>query len=323
MTSRLTSDMSLLRLCLLACALALTGLASARAEVWAFIDGNGVPHFAGHQVDARYQLFFKGPAQELMAQPIPAPPAAAPAAAPTSALGGAAVSDARPLPLPAGSSPGSRPRLLAVLERSPAYKRVLPMVEDVARQLGLDASLMVALIAAESGFNPRAVSPKGAVGLMQLMPGTAQRYGVRPQDGVSLEERLMQPEINLRAGATFLRDLLLMFPGRLDLALAAYNAGPGAVQRAGHRIPAYAETQNYVRVVTELLSHLRPPAPEPADLAATQPPAQPTPPAAVTAPGVWLAPQMAGAVARGILLAPPGIAMPPAGAPLQLPAQRN
>jgi hypothetical protein len=135
----------------------------------------------------------------------------------------------------------------------------------------------------------------------------------------------MQPEINLRAGATFLRDLLLMFPGRLDLALAAYNAGPGAVQRAGHRIPAYPETQNYVRVVTELLRHLRPPAPEPADLAATQPPAQSAPPsaAAATAPGVWLAPQMAGAVARGILLAPPGIAMPPAGVPLQLPAQRD
>jgi hypothetical protein len=226
--------------------------------------------------------------------------------------------------VPAGGEAGVRPRLLGVLERSPAYKRVLPLVQDVARQLGLDASLMVALIAAESGFNPRAVSPKGAVGLMQLMPGTAQRYGVRPQDGASLEERLMQPEINLRAGATFLRDLLLMFPGRLDLALAAYNAGPGAVQRAGHRIPAYPETQNYVRVVTELLRHLRPPVVEPVETAA-QPPAQPLAPvvAATPAPNLLLAPSMAGAVARGILLAPPALVMSPAGAAPDRSASRD
>jgi hypothetical protein len=318
------SDMIPRRLGYIVCALALTGLGSVRAEVWAFIDSQGVPHFAGHQVDARYQLFFLGPAQEMLAQPIPAPASAVPAPARPAAGDAGPAAIARDLLVPAGGDAGVRPRLLGVLERSPAYKRVLPLVQDVARQLGLDASLMVALIAAESGFNPRAVSPKGAVGLMQLMPGTAQRYGVRPQDGASLEERLMQPEINLRAGATFLRDLLLMFPGRLDLALAAYNAGPGAVQRAGHRIPAYPETQNYVRVVTELLRHLRPPVVEPVETAA-QPPAQPLAPvvAATPAPNLLLAPSMAGAVARGILLAPPALVMSPAGAAPDRSASRD
>lgn len=314
--------MILQRLRLALCILALVTGAAARAEVWAFVDSNGVPHFAGHQVDARYQLFFKGAAHELGAQSPPVAAKSVPPAAPVGASASPSVSataSAGPIAPPAL---GVRPRLLALLEGSPAYRKLLPLVHDVARQLGLDASLMIALIAAESGFNPRAVSPKGAVGLMQLMPGTARQYGVQPQAGFSLEERLMQPEVNLRAGATFLRDLLLMFPERLDLVLAAYNAGPGAVQRAGHRIPNYPETQNYVRVVTELLRHLRPRQPD----SVAQAPASivsetvSVPPAA---PSIWLAPQMAGAVARGILLPPAGIAMPPAGAPLQLPAQRD
>ncbi|MEI7785383.1 MAG: lytic transglycosylase domain-containing protein [Betaproteobacteria bacterium] len=188
-------------------------------------------------------------------------------------------------------------------------------MQDVARQLGLDAQLMVALIAAESGFDPRAVSPKGAIGLMQLMPGTAERYGVRADTQTSQRDRLMHPETNVRAGALFLRDLLLMFPGRIDLVLAAYNAGPGAVMRAGLRIPDYPETQNYVRTVTELLAHLRPAPAAPrleeptTRLAAAAPVAAPP-------PTTWLSPQAADAVARGILLAPPGI-------PLNLPAGRN
>jgi soluble lytic murein transglycosylase-like protein len=204
---------------------------------------------------------------------------------------------------------------LGLLENSPGYKRVLPLVQDVARQLGLDAQLMVALIAAESGFDPRAVSPKGAVGLMQLMPGTAERYGVRADTSTSQRERLMQPETNVRAGALFLRDLLLMFPGRIDLVLAAYNAGPGAVMRAGLRIPDYPETQNYVRTVTELFAYLRPAALAPkVEVAALPPPVQA--PAAPAPAATWLSPQAADAVSRGILLAPPGI-------PLSLPASRD
>jgi hypothetical protein len=209
-----------------------------------------------------------------------------------------------------------RPRLLNLAESSAASLRFRPLVNDVARQLGLDPNLVVALIAAESAFDPRAVSPKGAIGLMQLMPGTAQRYGVRPVPGASLRDRLMQPEINVRAGAQFLRDLLLMFPGRLDLALAAYNAGPGAVQRAGLRVPDYPETQNYVRVVTELLAHLRTPGSAAVQPVANQPPlaAGPViePVASAPAATVWLPRQTADAVERGILLAPAGIPLGPA-----------
>ena len=310
--------MRLPNLLLLLCALSLGG--AARAEVWAWVDERGVPHFASHQVDARYQLFFKGSAPELLVKPMetPAPaPAPSPSAQPATALGTLVpISPSSPRGgawMAAASSP--RPRLLGLLESSPGYQRALPLVQEVARQLGLDAQLMVALIAAESGFDPRAVSPKGAIGLMQLMPGTAERYGVRADTSASQRERLMQPETNVRTGALFLRDLLLMFPGRIDLVLAAYNAGPGAVMRAGLRIPDYPETQNYVRTVTELLAYLRPPAPAPkVEVTAAPPPAQA--PAAPAPAATWLSPRVSDAVSRGILLAPPGI-------PLGLPASRD
>ena len=291
----------------LLCALALSGPASVRAEVWAWVDERGIAHFASHQVDERYQLFFKGTAPELLVKPLAPPPSApAPVRAP------AAVAAAPIAPASLSAVAGPRPRLLGLIENSPGYKRALPLVQETARQLGLDVHLMVALIAAESAFDHRAVSPKGAVGLMQLMPGTAERYGVRAEDGGTLRERLMHPETNLRAGALFLRDLMLLFPGRIDLVLAAYNAGPGAVRRAGLRIPDYPETQNYVRTVTELLGYLRPgyyaiptepvaQAPVPAAAPVVQAPPPPT------VPSIWLTPQAAGAVARGILLAPPGI----------------
>lgn len=303
-------------LLLLMCALSLGG--SARAEVWAWVDERGVPHFASHQVDARYQLFFKGSVPEVLVKPMETPaPAHSPSAPPATALGIL-------FPVwPSGPSSGAwmaaasspRPRLLGLLENSPGYTRALPLVQEVARQIGLDAQLMVALIAAESGFDPRAVSPKGAIGLMQLMPGTAERYGVRADNSTSQRERLMQPETNVRTGALFLRDLLLMFPGRIDLVLAAYNAGPGAVMRAGLRIPDYPETQNYVRTVTELLAYLRPAALAPkVEVAAAPPPAQA--PAAPAPAAAWLPPRAADAVSRGILLAPSGL-------PLGLPASRD
>jgi hypothetical protein len=101
---------------------------------------------------------------------------------------------------------------------------------------GIDARLVQALMQAESGYNPRAVSRKGAIGLMQLMPGTARELAVRDA---------FDPEQNIRGGIAYLRQMLDLFDGRLDLALAAYNAGPGAVQR--HRgVPPYAETRQYV-----------------------------------------------------------------------------
>ncbi len=118
-----------------------------------------------------------------------------------------------------------------------------PLVESAltaaARATGLDPALLRAVALVESGGNPRAVSPAGALGLMQLMPSTARALGV--SDPFNAFE-------NALAGARFLRELLGRYGGNIDLALAAYNAGPGAVDRYGG-IPPYAETQTYVRRV--------------------------------------------------------------------------
>jgi len=114
-----------------------------------------------------------------------------------------------------------------------------PFIESVAEEFGLSVELIKSVALVESGFDPGALSPKGAQGLMQLMPGTAAQYGVRDA---------FDPRENLRAGARHLRSLLDEFDGDLTLALAAYNAGSGAVRRHGG-VPAYPETRAYVRKV--------------------------------------------------------------------------
>ncbi|TVR65510.1 MAG: lytic transglycosylase domain-containing protein [Candidatus Competibacteraceae bacterium] len=117
-----------------------------------------------------------------------------------------------------------------------------PLVDRVAREEGIDPALIRAVVATESAYRPTAVSPKGAAGLMQLMPATAARFGLTP------EERF-DPERNVRAGIRYLRWLLARFDGDLELALAGYNAGEGAVLRYGRQIPPFEETQDYVRRV--------------------------------------------------------------------------
>jgi len=123
-----------------------------------------------------------------------------------------------------------------------ASNRYAPLVQKAAREHSIDQALLQAMIATESGFDPRAVSRKGAVGLMQLMPETARRYGVRnPYD----------PADNIRGGAKYLRDLMRKFNNDLSLTLAAYNAGEDAIVQYGNRIPPYRETLDYVpRVLT-------------------------------------------------------------------------
>ena len=107
----------------------------------------------------------------------------------------------------------------------------------------VEEALVRAVIDVESRFNPRARSPKGAMGLMQLMPGTADRFGVRDA---------YDPHQNIDAGTRYLRQLLLMFEGNRRLAVAAYNAGEAAVIRHGRRVPPYEETQDYVTRVLSL-----------------------------------------------------------------------
>jgi len=110
-------------------------------------------------------------------------------------------------------------------------------VMAAARAFQLDPALIHAVISAESGYNPLARSPKGAKGLMQLMPATARRYGV---------DNPLDPKQNIEGGSAYLRYLLTLFGNDLQLALAAYNAGEGAVMEYGHRIPPYRETTQYV-----------------------------------------------------------------------------
>lgn len=119
-------------------------------------------------------------------------------------------------------------------------------IDDLIRvngaRFGVDPYLVFCVIEHESHFHLRAVSPKGARGLMQLMPGTASRFGVR---------RSFDPAENIFGGTQYLKELLEMFDGRLDLALASYNAGEGAVFKYGRNVPPYRETREYVRRVTQ------------------------------------------------------------------------
>jgi len=119
-------------------------------------------------------------------------------------------------------------------------KRFLSTIELAAKSHKLPSALLHAVITAESAYDPNAVSRAGAVGLMQLMPATAERYGVRDRK---------DPRANVAGGTRYLKDLLGMFDNDLVLALAAYNAGENAVIKYGRQIPPYEETQTYVRRV--------------------------------------------------------------------------
>ncbi|ASC64155.1 lytic transglycosylase domain-containing protein [Achromobacter denitrificans] len=128
------------------------------------------------------------------------------------------------------------------------------LIARAAQDSGVDQALLTAVIAIESGFRSDARSPKGALGLMQLMPATAA-----PLLAVDdVETALVDPATNVRAGSRHLRRLIDQYPGRLDLALAAYNAGEGAVRKYD-AVPPYAETQAYVRDVTALYEHYKAP----------------------------------------------------------------
>ena len=127
-------------------------------------------------------------------------------------------------------------------------KRYEPVIQSAARENNIDPALVHAVIAAESGYNPFARSHAGAAGLMQLMPDTARRYGAQNR---------LDPKQNIHAGVRYLRNLMDLFNNDLELALAAYNAGENAVIRAGHRIPPYGETMNFVPRVLKYYRHYR------------------------------------------------------------------
>jgi len=190
----------------------------------------------------------------------------------SSGHGTAIAAETAPLPMAAyqlGVSQAAASRLLDFSQPAPdgetpkgpaiprrfAHQRFAVLIDEAARNTALDPALVHAVIAVESGYNPAARSVKGAIGLMQVLPETAARYGVA--------DPAVSPEANLRAGTRYLSYLMTLFENRIELVLAAYNAGEHAVLRHGHRIPPYRETQQYVPAVLAKYHAWREPGPKP------------------------------------------------------------
>lgn len=205
--------------------MALTLAEPVQADIYAFVDSNGVRHLSNVPNDPRYKLVMRTPAYRPSATRTSS-------FAPTNLYtpGSAALT----LTPRSYTRPVGRTRLSRVNEGN--RQRFTSDINRIANQYRLEPALLHAVISAESAYNPWAVSPKGAMGLMQLMPGTADRFRVsNPYD----------PVANMHGGARYLRWLLDQF-NDTRLAVAAYNAGEGAVQKYGNQIPPYQETQNYV-----------------------------------------------------------------------------
>ncbi|HEY4073241.1 MAG TPA: lytic transglycosylase domain-containing protein [Herbaspirillum sp.] len=204
------------------------GLASpaAHADIYGYFDGDGNAHFATEALDPRYKLFARGDG-----------------AFDSGTLGRGG--------LPTANGGQSNNPLLHYLSTHPDRKKYQEMVERAAAEYKLEPALLNAIMAAESGFNPKAVSSKGAIGLMQIMPATAERYGLQADKKRSIHQKLTDPAINIRLAAHYLSDLEKMFPQRPELAIASYNAGEGAVQKYRNQIPPFPETRNYVQLVTQ------------------------------------------------------------------------
>ncbi len=149
-------------------------------------------------------------------------------------------------PLPA--SPKAMPAPASPSGAEGKSLRYGELIDDVAQRHALDPLLVHAVVEMESAYRPEAISDKGAIGLMQVMPATGMRFGQRA---------LTEPRANLEAGAAYLSWLMRRFDGRLELALAGYNAGEGAVVRYGNAVPPYEETQTYVRKVMARYARLR------------------------------------------------------------------
>jgi len=196
-----------LRTAQLACVLALGGaLPPARAQIYSGADANGVVVLSNFATEETPNLVIAPPAEPITPD----------------------------LQVPIPEKPSEALLALDLRERAAAFR---PVIEQVAREVAVSPRLLNAVIRVESGYQDKVVSRKGAIGLMQLMPATAQRFGVR--DAYDARQ-------NVRGGALYLKWLLDYFRGDLRLVLAAYNAGEAAVVKAGYRIPPYAETIAYV-----------------------------------------------------------------------------
>jgi hypothetical protein len=231
------------------------GWGIAQAQVWGYVDERGVGHFAAEKLDGRYELFYWGEHRGQVRRRLPAD-------TPLSLQLGQSGWETPELMGTAPPDTGAvvtHPKVLAFFDVSPAYKAVRHHIREASQAHGLAPELLQAVIAAESGFDALAVSPKGALGLMQILPSTAQEHGVRGTPAQSTRQQLFDPRTNIHTGARLLARLQVQFPGRLDLVVAAYNAGAGAVRRAGREVPNIPETRQYVQTVLGLYESLLPP----------------------------------------------------------------
>lgn len=178
----------------------------AAADIYAYADASGVVHYSNVPVETAFELILESP--------------------PEPTAGGGEVSVSVPLAL--------------INRRAAAYEHI---IREAAEANALEPELLRAVISVESAFNPRAISRTGARGLMQLMPQTARRYGVRDS---------FDPRQNIHGGARYLRDLVERFANNMELVVAAYNAGENAVERYGRSVPPYRETRQYVPRVLNL-----------------------------------------------------------------------
>lgn len=204
-------------------ALALSLLAAAlpaHAELWGYVDAAGTAYFADHAVDSRYTAVLR-----------------------TRGGDGA-------LRVPGKTMAGAS--LLTWLEYAPEVKLVQPLLREAEQATGVHAELLQALIAVESGYRAESVSPRGAIGLMQIMPASAGRY-LTPEEAAArpVDAHLREPRSNVLVGARMLADLVRRLGG-IDRALAAWNAGEGTVRRSAARLPDIAETRSHVHLVLEL-----------------------------------------------------------------------
>lgn len=207
------------------------GASGARADIYVFVDENGVKNFSNIKLNSRYQAFVFGEDSSSASQ-----------------FDSRTHANAAPI----------KPAVLRSLSQHPNLKKFEPLLAQAAKDFSVDMALLKAVMAVESRFNPVAVSHKGAVGLMQVMPATAARYGLVADKIQTIRQKLSDPETNIRLAARYLRDLHTMFPRQPDLILASYNAGEGAVQKYKNQIPPYPETRNYVQLVTQFYQLYKP-----------------------------------------------------------------
>jgi len=212
-------------------AIALGGPLNAVADIYVLVEPNGTKRFSNQPDDPRYRLYLKEPGDYQLK--------------PARVLG--------PVRNPGDyrlRNPAARRNLYdnPLLKGRPYQQQV----ENAAKQHEVDPALVHAVITAESNYNPKAVSNKGAIGLMQIMPDTGRRFGARARD-------LYKPAQNIAVGVKYLAELIELFDGDIELAIASYNAGENSVIRFGRKVPPFPETRAYVPRVLRYYEQLTPP----------------------------------------------------------------